>query len=101
MFPYEHFVGQYLLLPSTSFPHGKSALISLPDLKPDYHGQCFEFFYFIFGEDVGELKINMMYQETTWNLWKLYGNQQPDWQYGRVRITFFLESETILILSQT
>ncbi|XP_019632083.1 PREDICTED: MAM and LDL-receptor class A domain-containing protein 2-like [Branchiostoma belcheri] len=94
--------GYYMYI-ETSSPRqpGDKAVLRTPSFPQDNQPHCVEFYYHMFGDHIGDLKV--FYVPTTGSfpapLWELSGDQGDHWYLGQVTVpgdqTFYVEFEAV------
>ena len=78
--------GYYLYLEATGQQQGDKAELVSPDYKGATQGICFEFWYHMYGVDVGSLNIFQSYGGQRYQLATLSGNHGNLWKKKQVTI---------------
>ncbi|XP_078483553.1 MAM and LDL-receptor class A domain-containing protein 1 isoform X3 [Ciona intestinalis] len=81
--------GHYAYIDATGQYEGANARLISSDITPGIDGLCIEFWYFMYGRDIGSLNIYWMTgggasQEL---LWTRHGTRGPQWSYGQAHVT--------------
>lgn len=80
--------GKYVYLEASHprVPGDKTRLVSGSFFQTSTTGQCFRFFYHMYGSDIGELNIYVKSGATEKLVWTLSGNQGNKWFNGQVTV---------------
>ena len=89
-------LGKYIFIEASNSGAGKKArLLSERFKQTTANGYCLNFWYHMYGADIGTLNIlikNRPGNSTEKLVWSLSGNQNNVWQFGRVPIKMLTDS---------
>ena len=77
-------VGRYMFIePSTYYQTDVSAVLA-SDVIDKGEIICIQFWYYMRGQDIGSLKINIRTDKSKTLIWQLTGEQGNKWAFGQV-----------------
>ena len=77
-------VGRYMFIePSTYYETDVSAVLA-SDVIDKGEIICIQFWYYMRGQDIGSLKINIRTDKSKTLIWQLTGEQGNKWAFGQV-----------------
>jgi hypothetical protein len=81
-------LGTYLFIDAFKARAGQKALLESPlfQATPSY-GLCMDFWYTMYGQNMGSLNVYVNVSNTTSLLWTQSGNKGEEWKNGRIPVT--------------
>ncbi|KAK8747584.1 hypothetical protein OTU49_016474 [Cherax quadricarinatus] len=76
--------GHYLYIETDSVLVSSSAVLESSLIPSGTY--CFEFYYSMYGKDIGAFAVRVVRNNTVNILFQKFGNQGPDWKLGKVQI---------------
>nr|XP_039270832.1 MAM and LDL-receptor class A domain-containing protein 1-like [Styela clava] len=78
--------GYYAYIDASTGSDGDAARLITEMITPDHNGVCMEFWYFMYGRDVGRLNLYWQDQISREIIWTKIGTHGPHWKYGQVHV---------------
>lgn len=77
-------IGMFVFMEVSSRPINSTAVLETPALTA--RASCASFWYHMWGDDIGTLRVEVRQGESITQVWRLHGPQSRYWQFQRVRL---------------